>query len=151
ASQPTLLGCPNCLVPSQNRTQTPSFSGDSATAPQLGAAGALLEKILERSRKPSRELIECRWIEQKIRHHEERHSDQQNIDSVFDGGRHYFHSNVLLNSRYAGLRLYSVIIGTGFDFWDHAAPNEKPRPISWGPGLSHGLEEYGSNAPIQAE
>ena len=45
---------------------------------------------------------------------------------MFDGGRHYFHSNVLFNSRYAGLRLYSVIIGTGFDFWDHAAPNKSP-------------------------
>jgi hypothetical protein len=44
-------------------------------------------------------------------------SDQQNIDNVFDCGRHHFHSNVLFNECYAGLRLYSVILGTVFDFW----------------------------------
>jgi hypothetical protein len=56
------------------------------------------------------------------------------IDGVSNGGRHHFHSNVLFKLRYAGLRLYSVILGTGFDFWDTLLRMKGPSRLGTGWG-----------------
>ena len=47
--------------------------------------------MLENSRKPCGERVERRWIEEEIRHHDERHEDQQSIDPIPNGGRYFPH------------------------------------------------------------
>ena len=55
----------------------------------MSASAGDFHPMLQNSRKPCGKRVECRWIEQEIRHHDEWHEDQQSIDPVPNGWRQW--------------------------------------------------------------
>jgi|HubBroStandDraft_6_1064221.scaffolds.fasta_scaffold2387473_1 hypothetical protein len=58
----------------------------------MSASAGDFHPMLENSRKPCGKRVERRWIEQETRHHDEWHDDQQSIDPIPNGWRHFPHA-----------------------------------------------------------
>jgi hypothetical protein len=69
----------------------PAYSGRCSAGVNERAAGDF-HPMLENSRKPCGKCVESRWIEQEIRHHDKWHEDQQSIDPIPNGWRHFPHA-----------------------------------------------------------